>query len=142
MGQSAPNLAISLADLIGAWRLSRVIEDQRAGITGRFEGECHWREEGSNIWQEENGLLHYGTAPPMRATRRYLWQQQGAALALFFEDGRPFHTLSTDQTRDAHWCDPDMYHVSYDFSQWPEWQSVWKVTGPRKDALITSRFTR
>jgi len=33
-----------------------------------------------------------------------------------------------------------MYHVAYDFSRWPEWQSEWRVKGPRKDAVITSRF--
>ena len=140
MGQSAPDRRITLADLIGHWHLERVIEDQRAGMAGRFTGRCLWRAEGEGAWQEEDGMLHYGAAPPMRATRRYFWQQEGVRLAVFFDDGRPFHSISAEQVQDGHWCDPDMYHVAYDFSRWPEWQSEWRVKGPRKDAVITSRF--
>ena len=133
---------IALADLEGAWRLTRHILDHRAGLTGHLEGTSHWSPDAHGLRQEETGLLHYGAAPPMQAARAYLWRQAGAGLAVFFADGRPFHSLGPDRLSDRHLCDPDIYDVTYDLSRWPDWIQVWHVTGPRKDAVITSRFQR
>lgn len=133
---------IALAGLEGAWRLSRRIDDRRAGLTGHLEGTSRWSPDAQGLRQEETGLLHYGAAPPMQAARVYLWRQEGAGLAVFFEDGRPFHRLGPDRLSDRHLCHPDTYDVTYDLSRWPDWTQCWHVTGPRKDALITSRFQR
>lgn len=132
---------IALADLEGRWRLERVIEDARAGLTGRLEGESVWSPDGAGLKQVETGLLSYGAAPPMQASRTYLWREGPDGLAVFFEDGRPFHTV-TGRLAARHDCPPDLYDVTYDFSAWPVWESRWRVTGPRKDALIVSRFSR
>ncbi len=131
---------IGLAELEGLWRLTRTIADARAGLSGHLQGTSRWRPDEAGLVQEEEGLLHYGSAPPMQAARRYLWRADGDGLAVFFEDGRPFHTLSPAQLSDRHWCDPDTYNVTYDLSRWPVWMQVWHVTGPRKDAVITSWF--
>jgi hypothetical protein len=131
---------ITLADLEGTWRLSRRIEDLRAGLTGRFRGTSRWHPDGHGLRQEEDGILDYGQAAPMQATRVYLWRQDGADLAVFFEDGRPFHRLSAQDPTDRHLCDPDTYDVRYAFDHWPDWTQHWRINGPRKDALITSRF--
>jgi len=133
---------IRLADLEGRWRLDRRIEDRRAGIIGRFEGEAVWHADGAGLRQEETGLLHFGTAPPMQASRVYLWRESETGLEVFFEDGRPFHSLSADRLQDRHWCDPDTYDVTYQLATWPDWHQVWDVTGPRKDMRLTSRFRR
>nr|WP_239025628.1 DUF6314 family protein [Roseibacterium persicicum] len=129
-----------MSDLAGAWRLTRVIEDRRAGLTGQLTGTCRWVPDGPGLRQEEVGVLTYGSAPPMQASRVYLWRADGDGLAVFFEDGRPFHRLGPGRTADRHWCDPDTYDVTYDLGGWPVWQQAWTVTGPRKDALIVSRF--
>lgn len=131
---------IGLGDLQGLWRLTRAIVDARAGVTGHLEGTSLWRPDGAGLVQEEQGLLQYGSAPPMQAARRYLWRVDGPGLAVCFTDGRPFHRLSPAVLTDRHWCDPDTYDVTYDLSRWPDWTQVWHVTGPRKDAVITSRF--
>lgn len=131
---------IALADLAGAWRLVRVIEDARAGLTGHLEGTCHWRPDGAGLRQEEAGTLRYGGAPPMQAARVYLWRETPEGLAVLFADGRPFHTLGAGRLADRHWCDPDIYDVAYDFGDWPRWSQTWRVTGPRKDARIISTF--
>ena len=132
---------IQLKDLEGHWTLSRQIDDRRAGLTGRFDGVANWRPDADGLVQEETGHLHYGDAPPMQATRRYLWRQTPAGLAVFFDDGRPFHIL-TDTLSAHHDCPPDVYDVTYRFTDWPDWQSQWVVTGPRKDAVIVSRYGR
>lgn len=131
---------IGLGDLQGLWRLTRTIADARAGVMGHLEGTSRWHPDAAGLVQEEEGVLHYGAAPPMQAARRYLWRAEGAGLAVLFEDGRPFHKLAPGRTQDRHWCDPDTYDVTYDLSHWPDWTQVWHVTGPRKDAVITSRF--
>ncbi|PWK62773.1 DUF6314 family protein [Roseicyclus mahoneyensis] len=131
---------IGLADLQGLWRLTRTIEDARAGLVGHLLGTSRWHPDDAGLVQDEKGVLHYGTAPPMQAARRYLWRAEAGGLAVFFADGRPFHLLSPARLTDRHWCDPDTYVVSYDLSCWPDWTQVWHVSGPRKDAVITSRF--
>ena len=133
---------ISLSDLEGRWRLDRVIEDARTGVTGRLEGEALWRPDAAGLVQEESGVLHYGDAPPMQATRCYLWRAAGDALEVFFEDGRPFHVVPQAGAEAVHHCDPDLYRVTYDFDLPKRFTQVWRVTGPRKDARIISRFTR
>lgn len=133
---------ITLADLEGHWRLARVIEDARAGVTGRLKGEAVWRPDAAGLVQEESGVLHYGDATPMQATRRYLWRAEGTEIAVLFEDGRPFHTLPPQGAEAIHHCDPDLYRVTYSFD-WPRaFTQLWQVTGPRKNARIISEFTR
>lgn len=133
---------IRLADLAGVWQLSRRIIDHRAGHEGRLEGRCTWQPDADGLRQEEEGLLYIPTSPPLTARRRYLWRSEGAALCVYFEDGRPFHRLAPGQLADRHHCDPDLYDVHYDFSDWPDWTQSWRVTGPRKDTTIISRFHR
>ena len=93
--------------------------------------------------QEEEGWLALpGGGAPLRATRRYLWAADAAWLEVRFEDGRPFHTVPLDVARPeaAHDCAPDVYRVAYDFADWPRWRAVWRVTGPRKDYVMTSDY--
>lgn len=132
---------ISLAGFEGRWRLLRQIEDRRAGVKGSLQGHAVWSPDGTGLTQEETGLLRYGDAPPMQAGRRYLWREVGGVLMVYFDDGRPFHSVVPDTPEASHFCDPDTYRVTYDFDAWPEWSSVWEVHGPRKNARITSRFS-
>jgi hypothetical protein len=84
--------------------------------------------------------LSFGAAPPIQARRRYLWRETPEGQAVFFDDGRPFHRLGPNHLADRHHCAPDLYDVTYDFSGWPHWTQSWRVTGPRKDMAIESRF--
>ena len=133
---------ITLDDLRGTWRLSREIDDLRAGLTGRLTGEAGWRADGMGLIQEERGLLRLGDAPPMQAERRYLWRADGVALAVFFEDGRPFHSLAPGRLCDRHECPPDTYDVTYRLHGSGAFSTEWRVTGPRKDLVIRSDYTR
>jgi hypothetical protein len=133
---------ITLADLEGRWSLERRIDDRRAGLTGRLEGTCTWRPDAAGLVQEEAGTLHYGEAPPIRAERRYLWRAEGDALAVYFEDGRAFHRLGPGRVSDRHDCAPDTYDVAYVFESVSMFSTTWRVTGPRKDMVIHSLYTR
>ena len=131
---------IGLHDLEGVWQLDREIEDRHAGTRGRLEGSCRFRRDGAGLRQEERGWLTLGGGAPLRAGRVYLWRAEGDGLAVYFEDGRAFHVLGPGRLADRHWCDPDRYEVRYDFTGWPAWTQRWRLTGPRKDAVILSRF--
>ncbi len=133
---------IRLDDLEGRWLLSRVIDDARAGVTGRLVGEAEWRAGANGLIQEEQGTLHYGAAAPMQASRRYLWRQTGSCVEVLFEDGRHFHIVPDPGAEAVHLCDPDLYRVTYDFFLPQAFTQTWRVTGPRKDARITSKFRR
>lgn len=144
-GTQAPGTGDWLPDataLAGAWRIRRRIEDARAGLTGTLEGETLWTPVADGLLQSESGVLRYGDAAPMQASRRYLWLRDGAGWDIRFEDGRPFHRLAPGRIGDRHHCDPDIYDVTYDFGLWPAWHSVWHVAGPRKKLRIETAYRR
>ena len=33
-----------------------------------------------------------------------------------------------------------LYRVRYDFSDWPDWRTIWHVTGPRKAYEMVSHY--
>lgn len=135
---------IGLADLEGRWRVRRRIEDALAGLEGRFEGICDWIPGADGLRQSEAGILTYGQAPPMKAERTYFWCCRAGHLEVRFDDGRFFHSFDQKLSKPQadHLCGEDFYEVAYDFSNWPRWSSRWKVTGPRKDLVISSWFER
>jgi hypothetical protein len=61
---------------------------------------------------------------------------------VLFADGRFFHRFDAEDPAPAaaHDCPPDLYRVRYDFRPWPRWQAEWRVTGPRKDYAMVSRY--
>lgn len=130
-----------LLDFCGEWRLSRRIQSEIAGQSGRFEGRAWFTPDDAGLLYREAGTLTVG-AHEMEAERRYLWRVVEGDIAVFFEDGKPFHQFAPQQVAASHFCDPDTYNVTYDFANWPKWSSTWRVTGPRKDYVMTSEFTR
>ncbi|TDT74901.1 hypothetical protein BDE40_1620 [Litoreibacter halocynthiae] len=140
---------ISLDQFEGDWQLARIIEDRRNDIEGRLSGTANFTRVGPlELLYAEEGELVYGQQAAMLATRRYIWRgfegEHAGKIAVEFEDGRPFHLIELDRLMpdDDHHCDPDFYHVSYDFSRWPQWESIWRVVGPSKDYRMISRFQR
>jgi hypothetical protein len=127
----------------GDWRLTRTIEDLRAGRSGRFEGRARFTPEADGLAYVETGTLRFPDAPPMTATRRYLWRAgAGGTIELRFDCGRFFHRFDADEPRPSaeHHCSPDHYRVCYDFSRWPHWRAEWRVRGPRKDYALVSDY--
>ena len=128
----------------GNWSIERVIEDHLGGPAGQFAGEAAFRRAGQRLLYREEGTLRLGSSAPMVATRSYIWRQERGWLQVDFDDGRPFHAvpLSVEDPEATHLCDPDRYEVNYDFTTWPTWSASWRVTGPRKDYTMTSRYDR
>ncbi|MFP7572142.1 DUF6314 family protein [Marivita sp. S2033] len=132
----------TLGDFTGAWQLSRTITDDHAGSTGRFDGTALFEPDASGLRYFESGTLCLAGQMPLHAERRYHWADDGASIAVSFADGTFFHRFTTSAPEATHWCDPDTYAVSYDFTDWPRWRSTWSVSGPRKSYRMITFFTR
>jgi hypothetical protein len=133
-----------LRDFIGTWTLDRRIEDRLTGQDGHFRGTARFDDTGARLQYLERGLLTLGAAPPMQAERRYVWTEgQDGEIEVWFDDGRPFHSIDMSVVAPAasHDCAPDRYDVAYDFSDWPRWRATWTVFGPRKDYSMVSSYT-
>lgn len=131
-----------LQAFLGTWDIERSIEDRLAGQQGRFGGQAVFAAGEFWIDYHESGTIVLGSAPALAATRAYRWLEDGEEIEVRFGDGRPFHRFRPgDAAPEAvHQCPPDLYRVRYDFRQWPAWEAIWDVRGPRKDYCMLSRF--
>ncbi len=134
-------MRLRLSDFAGEWTLAREIAQPGAGLA-RFEGRVCFTPDGTGLAYHETGTLTLPGAAPMRAERAYLWREEGAEIVVLFSDGRPFHRFDPAMPAAHHWCDPDDYRVRYHFAAWPDWRAEWRVTGPRKDYVMRSRYRR
>lgn len=137
-------LPADLSAFEGVWRIGKTVTDHRSGPDARFEGEACLSPDADGLVYDETGRLTLSGAAPVAAMRRYLWRRSGPGrIAVLFPDGRPFHSFALQPApRARHWCAPDLYCVSYDFSQWPEWTATWAVSGPRKAYTLVSTYRR
>ncbi len=133
----------------GRWSILRNIYDVDSQWAGRFDGTAVFSpapgEAGATLDYHEAGELRFAGLVAYHATRDYRWRfRDGNAVEVDFDDGRPFHgfVLGPGRATARHHCEPDQYDVVYDFSRWPEWQSEWRVVGPRKDYRMVSLYRR
>jgi len=127
-----------LADFEGAWHLDRQIHHDD-GTTAQFQGTASWVPEGDALLYHERGQLQIAGQVPLTSEQRYRWYPD---LRVTFDDGRAFHTVPATGGETAHWCDPDQYDVTYDFTNWPAFRVTWNVKGPRKSYRMISAYTR
>jgi hypothetical protein len=139
---ATPAMPTCLTDFVGAWHLSRTIE-QSNGDKFSFDGQATfvWRE--TDLLYHESGQMMAPNGQALLAERGYIWQQTSAGkFDVLFEDNRFFHTFGADEPYAEHLCGDDHYVVNYRFNQWPAWESSWQVKGPRKDYKMNSRYYR
>ena len=132
------------AFLQGTWRLSRTIEDRRAGQRGRLDGQAVFAPQGEGLVYRERGLLRLGAFedPAERVYRYGFSRPQRAEVA--FEDGSPFHSLELSESGwwVEHRCRNDLYRGLFRLAAPGAWEAVWLVTGPRKDHRLVTRYNR
>jgi hypothetical protein len=131
-----------LSDFIGTWSLSRDIQDAKYGQNGQMTGQACLTASDSGLLYHETGALVLTGGMQMQAERRYIWDSAGAEIAVHFDDGRDFHHFDPAGVAvgTSHLCGADLYNVTYDFTQWPQWSATWIVTGPRKDYTSLTRY--
>jgi hypothetical protein len=127
----------------GEWTVVRVIN----GGAGHFEGRARFtpdpRSPATIIWQEE-GRLRLGAhdGPATRTLR--LEPREAGGWQVCFADGRPFHVLDLDGGRGeaTHACGADVYRGHFVVEHEERFTITWRVSGPRKDDVIVSRYER
>ena len=128
----------------GRWLLYRHVFDLDSQWLGRFEGHADLEPTDDGLSYFEVGKLQFGGLTAIDATRRYYWHfPSEGRVDVTFEDGSAFHHFDPDQSRSeaSHFCDPDTYEVTYDFSGWPVWRVEWRVEGPLKDYRLVSVYS-
>jgi Family of unknown function (DUF6314) len=81
----------------------------------------------------------------MEARRAYRFVIESAdAFSVFFADGRFFHraAIVSGTASVGHDCEPDTYRGRYRFRDPDCWSLSWRITGPRKNLVIGTVFSR
>lgn len=130
--------------LLGAWQVTRLGWNGVPARTMRLRGMARFSPCAVGLLFEERGMMAVG-AYLGEAVRRYVFHIESASVArVCFEDGSPFHRLDleTGLAHVQHDCTPDRYEGRYRVLATTCWLLSWRVTGPRKNQVITSRFSR
>jgi len=130
--------------LAGRWHLQRKTVDKAAGQTFHLDGICTFETDGEALLQRETGVLVLGNGQSFPAEQKYIWWFNIKQISLEFSDKRPFLTLAPPFTLcdSMHLCGEDTYVAQFDFRGRAHWSSTWHVTGPRKDYVMSSDYTR
>ncbi len=128
----------------GSWALLRRLEDRRQRQTGSILGQASFAPDGAGLSYAEHGQIAFGShrGPVFRRYRYAFPSAQRAEVR--FEDGRFFHSLdlSAGPAEATHRCGEDFYRGRLERLADHCWQARWRVTGPRKDLVLTSQYLR
>lgn len=133
---------LSIDDFVRCdWHVQKRIVE--VGATHHFDGQLNFVPRGNGYMACETGQIRLATGAILQSQQTYLWNRHENGVAIKFSDGRAFHIMDLRETipQADHWCEPDMYQVRYDFTNWPNWQCHWHVKGPRKAYEMTVMFT-
>jgi hypothetical protein len=128
--------------LAGVWRIDRQLTDLRLRQTGGLTGTVRFEPDGDGLRHVETGILRLG-AYEGEAEQIYLYRfpAPGRA-AVFRRDGSFFHDLDLTAGRAEveHLCGADTYRARFAVRGPDRWEVEWRVTGPRKDQVIRTRY--
>ncbi|MDX2540829.1 DUF6314 family protein [Streptomyces sp. WI04-05B] len=148
MGDFRP-VADALRYLAGSWRLERTVRDLAGTDEGTFTGMTTFSplDEGGlrGLLHHESGTFVWqGVARPAERTLHFLPGLAPGTVDVRFADGRPFHDLDLTSGRwtTDHPCAADLYRGEFTALGTDRWRAVWRVTGPAKDLVLTSDYTR
>jgi hypothetical protein len=128
----------------GPWSVVRRIRDGKTGDLGRMLGTAEFIPDYDGLRFAERGTL---TLPGVRTEARQSYRfvlESDRRFSVFFADGRFFHRaeIALGTAWVAHDCAPDSYRGRYRFAGPDRWSLSWRITGPRKDLVIATVFSR
>jgi hypothetical protein len=139
----------TLAFLLGSWSLERSIEDHRSGTRGSFSGSATLVWAGAEpglasvrrARYDEAGELRFGAHTGPASRHLEYARQDGAAVMIYFADGRPFTDLDLrgGAWSTVHDCDEDRYEITTILRSDRVVEERWRVRGPSLsyDAITT-----
>jgi len=141
-GKQGKAQMLTATDFAGDWQLNRQITDRHGAMNGTLVGTVTLSGAGAALRYAETGRLRLESGPVMEATRDYLWTFKDGHVEVRFADGAAFHTFTPagKVPGSTHLCGADLYNVTYDFRDWPQWRATWGVKGPRKDYTSVSHY--
>lgn len=128
----------------GVWGVKKLGWDGVTGQRLRFHGEATFSTCAEGLLFQERGTIGFG-AYQGEASQDYIFAVQDSHTAeVRFADERPFHTLNLETGKAHVWhdCAPDRYMGRYRVFDSNGWVLSWRVAGPRKRQILTSRFIR
>ncbi len=135
-----------LARLLGQWRLQREIPGQ-----GSMTGLAVFEAAGdSKLLYRESGELRLETGALLRGAQSYFYEAIPTGFEVRFQDtGELFEQVTLIAVEGDSWvghaqhlCAADTYISEYRFHANGTWQVQHTVTGPRKDYIIRTTYTR
>lgn len=151
-GRSTATAPYNVEDLYGFlhghWRFERKVHDTKLDQQGECVGEAHFNGENKGevdalAYREEGDLKIGGIEISTQRDYRFAFPAPSMA-EVRFADGRLFHLLDLTKgiVRVEHQCGDDTYHGLFRVLSDNSWLSVWRVLGPRKSQVITTRYLR
>jgi hypothetical protein len=116
----------------------------KTGHLGRLHGDADFVPDRGGLRFTERGVLVLATTRN-EARREYRFViENDYRFSVFFADGRFFHRadIASGVALVAHDCAPDLYRGRYRFPHPDRWCLSWRITGPRKDLVISTVFLR
>ena len=132
------------AYFLGVWHLARTIEDRRDRRHGFLRGRAEFAPDGRDLRYGEAGRLRLGVyTGAVEQHYRYAFSRPDHA-TVRFADGRPFFDLELSQGRGTflHRCGADIYRGAIEIYDSACFAMFWRVSGPRKDYVLRSRYRR
>ena len=143
-------MAATPTELLGTWRLTRVVDDRRSGERRDVLGSATLSASGPERvrWQESGTMTWPGHAVEIQRTL-YVDRvdRDGDSWLVRFEDGRPFHPWAVGAEVE-HACAPDTYRglveVEGEVAGEPveSWSVAWEAIGPEKDYRMRTAYDR
>ena len=127
----------------GVWQLSRrIVSPSQPDVFA--EGYASFRpsidDPNTLLYSEKVSLAGGG-----EGTQRYSYRLEDGQLAKYFQDGRLFYQLSTENGQICavpHLCIADLYVPEYTFESDLSFRLKYVVSGPAKQYSIISHFTK
>jgi len=146
MESAAPNPDQVFDHLEGRWRLDRTIPGQ---ATMRGEAEFRRLPNGRLAYREQ-GRVELANGQAFDGHRDYVFAHSDGGFSVYFAEAPPrlFHRIALAREGDAlegsagHLCAADQYHSRYRFLADGRFVVEHRVSGPRKDYLSRTVFTR
>ncbi|WP_271603704.1 DUF6314 family protein [Bradyrhizobium sp. CCBAU 45384] len=133
--------------LIGAWSFTRLIAGQ-----GSMQGLATFTPlDPEGLAYREQGRLKLLTGTELEAEREYVFREHGRGFDVFFKEtpSRLFHAIELAGSDDGVWtgsadhlCHFDRYQSTYTFRPEGSFAIRHVVSGPRKDYMIITTYTR
>ncbi len=136
--------AVIFEQLPGSWTQTRNIVPG-----GRYEGTAIFtRTDQDTLYYTECGIVTLDTGHIIdKAQRSYIFKCVGDQISVLFDEKTPrlFHELTLDDAGKAtaiHECSDDIYNSSYHFIEPGRFTITHTVTGPRKNYVMTTQYSR